>query len=327
MEVNVSSCLSLLVYIFTFLLGLPANLLVLFVYVRKARKHGATPNVVYALNLCVANLALVSWMPIKVTEMVLRGWKLPAAVCPVYSFFLFSSLYGSSLLLTAVVVGRYLSIAYPITYKIYRRARTSCLVSAILWALVIVHLGLALIAEGGGQFVSFSELNASSCYENFTYEQLKFLVPLRLEMSLALFLVPLIVSAFCTLRCVVLVRRSCLSSVGKRRVLVVALSTLAVLVVCYGPYNISHVVGFVLYTNVEWRSEAMLTSSCNVFLEPVIMLMMSPWTPKDLVDRLCNRRGTKSSYRSWHQGNGKGSSRNLQGTAQGVTTKTRQERV
>ncbi|XP_059365294.1 free fatty acid receptor 3-like [Carassius carassius] len=299
MELTVSSLFSLLVYILTFLLGLPCNLLVLFVYIRKAQKHGATPNVVYALNLCVANLALVSWMPVKVAETVLQGWALPAAVCPVYSFFLFSSVYGSSLILTAVVVGRYLSIAYPITYKLYRRARTSCLVSAILWLLVLAHLGFAYIAEGGGHFVSLSEENVSACYENFTQVQLEVLVPLRLEMALLLFLVPLVLSAFCTLRCLVLVRHSALPSDGKRRVLAIALSTLVVFVVCYGPYNVSHVVGFVLYTNVEWRSEAMLSCSCNVFLEPVVMLMLSPWTPRDLVDKLCHKR-RNASYKYWN---------------------------
>ncbi|XP_073677386.1 free fatty acid receptor 3 [Garra rufa] len=313
MELTASSFISLLVYILTFSLGLPGNLLVLFVYIRKARKHGATPNVVYALNLCVANLALVLWMPVKVAETVLQGWMLPALVCPVYSFFLFSSVYGSSLILTAVVVGRYLSIAYPITYKLYRRARTSCLVSAVLWAIVLLHLSFALSAEGGGHFVSLSEDNVSACYENFTQEQLEVLVPIRLEMALLLFLLPLVLSAFCTLRCLVLVRHSSLPSVGKRRVLAIALSTLVVFVVCYGPYNVSHVVGFVLNTNVEWRSEAMLSCSFNVFLEPVVMLMLSPWTPRDLLDRLC-RKGRNASSKSWHQNQCNRASRNPQTT-------------
>jgi len=88
-----------------------------------------------------------------------------------------------------------------------------------------VHLGSAYIAEGGGHFVSLSEENVSACYENFTQEQLEVLVPLRLEMALLLFLVPLVLSAFCTLRCLVLVRHSSLPSNGKRRVLAIALST------------------------------------------------------------------------------------------------------
>ncbi|XP_062302086.1 free fatty acid receptor 2 [Osmerus eperlanus] len=283
-------CLSLFVYSFTFLLGLPANVLVLFVYVRKARKRGATPNVVYALNLCLANLALVAWLPVQALQTALKDWALPAPLCPVYSFFLFASLYGSTLFLTAVAVGRYLSIAFPISYKIYRRASISCLVSVALWGLALLHLGLSLVAEEGGYFLSTSSRNVSICYDNFTAAQLETLLPLRLEMAMLLFLVPLAVTAFCTLRCVTLVWRSCLPAMGKRRVLAVALSTLAVFVVCYAPYNASHVVGFVLQENVGWRSEAMLTSSCNVFLEPVVMLMLSPATSQGFLKRLCGRQ-------------------------------------
>ncbi|CDQ63698.1 unnamed protein product [Oncorhynchus mykiss] len=246
MQVPVKDCVSLTVYSFTFLLGLPSNLLVLFVYVRKARKRGATPNVVYALNLCLANLALVAWLPVKALETFLQDWALPSPLCPVYSFFLFSSMYGSCLFLTAVTVGRYLSIAFPISYKLYRRGRISCFISAALWAVVLLHLSLGLVAEGGGGFVSTSSHNVS------------------------------------------------------RRVLAVALSTLAVFVVCYVPYNASHIVGFVLQENVHWRTEAMLSSACNVFLEPVVMLMLSPATPRGLMGRLCGRPSRYSRTEGRH---------------------------
>ncbi|KAM6958864.1 free fatty acid receptor 3 [Aplochiton taeniatus] len=299
--VSISDCVALFVHCFTFLLGLPANLLVLFIYVRKARKRGATPNVVYALNLCLANLALVVWLPVKALETLLQDWALPPQLCPVYSFFLFSSLYGCCLFLTAVTVGRYLSIAFPISYKLYRRARISCFISAALWALVLLHLGLGLVAEQGGHFVStLDTMNTSACYENFTEEQLKVLLPLRLEMAVVLFQLPLAVTVFCTLRCVALVWRSCLPDMGKRRVLAVALTTLSVFIVCYAPYNASHIVGFVLWENVGWRSEAMLTSSCNVFLEPVVMLMLSPATSRRIKGRFCWRQSRYSRTEERH---------------------------
>ncbi|ROL45799.1 Free fatty acid receptor 1 [Anabarilius grahami] len=261
MELTASSYVSMLVYIFTFLLGLPANLLVLFVYIRKARKHGATPNVVYALNLCVANLALVLWMPVKVAETVLQGWALPAEVCPVYSFFLFFSVYGSSLILTAVVVGRYLSIAYPITYKLYRRGRTSCLVTAILWALVLLHLGFAYLAEGGVHFVSLSEHNVSTCYENFTQEQLEVLVPRDGAASLP------------PAACFVSILHTKMPCAGQT-----------------------------LFFALWWEKK-----------EPVVMLMLSPWTPRDLVDRLCRKR-RDTSCKFWHQHYCSRASRNPQTT-------------
>uniref|UniRef100_A0A3P8Z362 G-protein coupled receptors family 1 profile domain-containing protein n=1 Tax=Esox lucius TaxID=8010 RepID=A0A3P8Z362_ESOLU len=289
MQLSTKIFVSLIVYSFTFLLGLPSNLLVMFMYIRKARKRGATPNVIYALNLCLANLALVAWLPVKALETIHQNWALPLFLCPVYNFFLFSSIYGSCLFITAVTVGRYLSIAFPISYKLYRSGRISCFISAALWAVVLLHLGLGLAVEDGGSFVYKSTSNMSACFDNFTDDQLEFLLPLRLEMGILLFLLPLAVTASCTLRCVALVWHSSLPAFGKRRVLAVALSTLAVFVVCYAPYNISHFVGFVLQKNVPWRTEAMLSSSCNVFLEPVVMLMLSPATQRGLMGRLCGR--------------------------------------
>lgn len=289
MHVVSSDWLALAVYVFTFLLGLPANLLVLFVYVRKAWKRGTTPNVVYALNLCIANLALVVWLPVKALETLLQEWTLPRAICPAYSFFLYSSLYGSCLFLTAVTAGRYLCIAFPIVYKRYRRARLSCFISAGLWLTVLIHLSIALVAEGGASFVSVQG-DSSVCYEHFNASQLQILLPLRLEMAVVLFLLPLLVSTFCTLRCMTLVWRSNLRPVGKRRALTITLSTLAVFVVCYAPYNSSHVVGFVLKTNVEWRTYAILSSSCNVFLEPMVMLMLTPAASHRILGRICGRQ-------------------------------------
>ncbi|XP_016530845.1 free fatty acid receptor 3 [Poecilia formosa] len=297
MDLTVLDCVALSVYSFTFLLGLPANLLVFFVYIRKARKHGATPNVVYALNLCLANLALVAWMPVKVLETVLKDWMLPPPLCPVYSFFLYSSLYVSCLFITAVTIGRYLSIAFPIIYKRYRRARLSCYICVALWALVMVHLGLSLMAEGGAYFIGVQD-EVSACYEHFNATQLKILLPLRLEMAIVLFILPLIVTSFCTLRCVTLVWRSNLPPLGKRRVLAVALSTLAVFVICYAPYNSSHIVGFVQQESVKWRTTAMLTSSCNVFLEPVVMLMLSPVVSRGILGRICGQQ----SHIRWSDG-------------------------
>ncbi|KAM4550126.1 free fatty acid receptor 3 [Fundulus diaphanus] len=297
MDLTVTDCVAISVYTFTFLLGLPANLLVFFVYIRKARKHGATPNVVYALNLCLANLALVAWLPVKILETLRKDWMLPAPVCPVYSFFLYSSLYASCLFITAVTVGRYLSIAFPIIYKRYRRARLSCLTCVALWGLVIVHLGVSLQAEGGAYFVGVQD-EVSACFEHFNETQLKVLLPLRLEMAIVLFIVPLFVTSFCTLRCVTLVWRSNLPPLGKKRVLAVALSTLAVFVICYAPYNTSHIVGFVQQKSVYWRTIAMLTSSCNVFLEPVVMLMLSPVVSRGILGRIC---GQQSHFR-WSDG-------------------------
>lgn len=289
MEVSSQHYVAAIIFIFTFLLGLPANVSVLFVYVRKARKRGITPNMVYAFNLCIANLLLLMWLPIKTTETVLQDWTLPRLLCPVYSFFFFSTLYGSCLFITAVTVGRYLSVAFPIIYKRYRRTRFSCLISAALWAVVFLHLAFALVIENGESFVSVDG-STLACYHYFNDSQLDVLVPLRLEMALVMFILPLVMTFFCTVRCIVLIWRTNLRPLGKRRVLTVATTTLVVFVVCYAPYNASHIVGFMQKKSVDWRLYALLISSCNVFLDPVVMLMLSPAASRGLFGRMCGRQ-------------------------------------
>uniref|UniRef100_W5NMB9 Free fatty acid receptor 2-like n=1 Tax=Lepisosteus oculatus TaxID=7918 RepID=W5NMB9_LEPOC len=271
--------LFLTVYSLTLLLGLPSNILVLAAFVNKARTEGTTPNVVYVINLCLANLVFVLWLPIKIVE-TLKSWTLPALLCPIYNFFHFSTIYASTLFLTSISVGRYLSIAFPISYKLYKKAKNSCFVCVFFWAIVITHVALVLTVQENDEdlFISSSADNTSTCYNNFTKEQLDFLAPLRLEMAVVLFFIPLLVTSFCYFRCIALVVRSCLHTRRKRRVIRVAVSTLIVFVVCFAPYNFSHVVGFIRHENVEWRGEALLTSTCNVFLEPIIMFFLSSST-------------------------------------------------
>lgn len=289
MEVPSENYVAAIFFILTFVLGLPANLLVLFVYVRKARKRGTTPNMVYAVNLCISNLMLLLWLPVKTTETLLQDWTLPRFLCPIYSFFFFSTLYVSCLFITAVTVGRYLSVAFPIIYKRYRRTRFSCLISAALWAVVILHLGFVLVAEKGDAFVAANG-NTLACYHYFNESQLDVLLPLRLEMAVVLFILPLVMTSFCTARCITLIWRTNLRPLGKRRVLAVAITTLAVFIVCYAPYNASHIVGFVQWTSVSWRSHALLISSCSVFLDPVVMLLLSPAGSRGLLGRMCGRQ-------------------------------------
>ncbi|XP_039627319.1 free fatty acid receptor 2 [Polypterus senegalus] len=269
--------LSLTTYAITFILGLPFNLLALGAFFRQARHKSLTPNVVYMTNLCLANLVFITWLPIKIMETLNSRWTLPAVLCPLYNFCHFSTLYASALFLTAISVGRYLSIAFPIQYKIYKKAKNSCMVCLVLWALVLIHVALVSITEGNGSryFVFSSSNNTSTCFENFTQAQLDFLVPLRLEMSIVLFLAPLLVTTFCYLSCITLVLHTQMCARRKKRVILVAVTTLLVFVACFAPYNISHVVGFIKKQSVWWRREALLTSTCNAFLEPIIFFFLS----------------------------------------------------
>nr|XP_006110327.1 free fatty acid receptor 3-like [Pelodiscus sinensis] len=306
--------LTLAVYSLTILLGVPANALALFIFYRRARAR-LTPNLIYMINLCVSDLAFILLLPLKILEVIWPDWSPPSFLCPFNSMVHFGTLYTSACFLTAVSAGRYLSAAFPLHYRRckkplysclvcvaiwclvsfhavsagrylsaafplhYRRCKKplySCLVCVAIWCLVSFHGALLAILENSlGANATLFTGNGSACYQEFSPEQLALLAPVRLELSVALFFLPLVITAFCYAGCIHVLMKSHLHQQKKRRAVRLAVATLSIFVLCFGPYNVSHVVGYARGENLWWRKVAMLPGACNAFLDPLIFYFLS----------------------------------------------------
>uniref|UniRef100_A0A8D2KUW6 Free fatty acid receptor 1 n=1 Tax=Varanus komodoensis TaxID=61221 RepID=A0A8D2KUW6_VARKO len=268
--------ISFVVYGATILLGLPSNLLALYVFYCRAKAR-LTPNLIYMINLCVSDLVFVLFLPLKILEMGPVDWTMPSFLCPLYNLIHFGTIYASACFLTAVSVGRFLGAAYPIHYQVFKRPRYSCLISLGIWCLVGSH-GLLIFALETSRDTNSSLFAGKglACYSNFSDGQLALLAPVRLELSVVLFFFPLALTSFCYAGCIRVLVGSHLHLRKKHRAVRVAVATLSVFVLCFGPYNISHVVGFIYKDDVWWRSVALLPSACNAFLDPLIFYFMSP---------------------------------------------------
>ncbi|XP_059690637.1 free fatty acid receptor 2 [Gavia stellata] len=114
------------------------------------------------------------------------------------------------------------------------------------------------------------------CYDDFSEEQLSFVLPLRLELFLVLFLLPFAVTIFCYINFVrVLLSRPNIPLEKKQRAVGLAVATMVNFGVCFAPYNISHVVGFVEKKSPEWRFYVLLLTSLNAALDPIIFYFSS----------------------------------------------------
>ncbi|KAM4652231.1 free fatty acid receptor 1-like [Discoglossus pictus] len=270
--------LSLVVYVMTIFLGLPSNILAFYIFCKKARIK-LTPNLIYMINICISDLVFIMVLPIKISETFLSGWTLPPILCPIYNFCHFSTIYASVCFLSAVSVGRYLSVAFPIKYKIYKKPKYSCMICVCLWAIVLVHVAIVFFLETtqNGSLAFFINIYEGKqvCYENFTDNQLNVVLPVRLELSIVLFFVPLIITTFSYVSCIRILMRSYMHRKYKKKAIRVAVTTLTIFIVCFAPYNISHIVGFVTWTSVSWRKQALLPSTCNAFLDPLIFYFLS----------------------------------------------------
>lgn len=271
---NEERALYISIYLLTIITGFPTNLLALWALIKKL-KTKATPNCVLLLNLTLSDLCFLAFLLFKVAEASAGYWPFPSPLCPLSGLFYFSTIYSSTLFLTAVSVERYLGVAYPIHYKLRRRSTYAAVASLGLWACSFAHCSIVFITEfhqANGTIPS----GGNVCYDNFTDGQLEVLLPARLELGIVLFLVPSLITVFCYCRFMRIVISSphiCRSR--KQRAVGLVTATLAVFIVCFSPYNISHFVGFIQGKSPHWRDEALLLSTFNASLDPIIFYFSS----------------------------------------------------
>lgn len=282
-----NSRLLLSVYIVTFLMGVPANILAFCTFCRKVRRRAA-PIDVLLLNLTISDLIFLAFLPFKMKEASDgMAWMLPYALCPFTGFLFYVTIYNSTLLLTAVSVERYLGVAYPLRYSLCRRPRYAVLACIMFWVVTSLNLSIVYImpyAQWKG--ADFDVNNGSTtldsapppltCYLNFTDAELDILLPVRLELFCVLFCVPFFICCFCYVNFILILSR--LPNIGRRRrlrAIGLALGTLMVFTVCFVPYNASHVVGYVRQESEEWRNVALLSSTFNACLDPIIFYFSS----------------------------------------------------
>lgn len=267
----------LAVYIISFLIGLPANLLALYAFSVKICSK-PQPTDILLLNLTVSDLLFLFVLPMKMHEAASGMiWTFPAVLCSITSFIYFSTIYSSSLLLMAISVIRYVGVAFPIFYLRVRRPLYAVVASAVIWLLSMGHCSITIIIQNHPYFMeNSSQNNSSRCYDNFQENQLKVLLPVRLEMFLLLCLFPLLLCIYCYLCTIwILSHRTSISQARRRKAIGMALGTLAVFLVCVIPYNLSHVVGYVQRQSPIWRYYVLLLTSLNTCIDPIIFYFSS----------------------------------------------------
>uniref|UniRef100_A0A673BR14 Si:ch211-231m23.4 n=1 Tax=Sphaeramia orbicularis TaxID=375764 RepID=A0A673BR14_9TELE len=261
------------VYILSFVIGLPANLLALYAFSFKIYSK-PLPTDILLLNLIVSDLLFLIILPLKMHEAASNmQWTLPEFLCSITSFIFFSTIYTSSLLLMAVSVVRYIAVAYPVTYHKLHKPVYAITCSAIIWLISGAHCSITIITQ---YHPSLSRENSTVCYENFTDTQLEVILPLRLEFFFVLSLIPLLICVYCYLNCIfILYSRPRISQAQKQKAIGMALGTLAVFLICVLPYNMSHLVGYIQGESPKWRYYTLLLSTFNTCLDPIIFYFSS----------------------------------------------------
>ncbi|XP_047454927.1 free fatty acid receptor 2-like [Mugil cephalus] len=261
------------VYVASFLIGFPANLVAVYAFSKKIRSK-PLPTDILLLNLTVSDLLFLIVLPLKMHEAASgMKWTLPKFMCSITSFFFFSPIYTSALILMAVSVVRYTAVAFPITYQRLQKPVYAISICAVIWLISGAHCSITFISL---HHPSLSNNNFSVCYENFTEQQLAFLLPARLEFFIVLCFIPLLICVFCYLNCIyILYRRPGISQKQKQKAIGMAMGTLAVFLICVMPFSFSHLVGYFQGRSLKWRYYTLLLSTFNTCIDPVIFYFSS----------------------------------------------------
>nr|XP_046262191.1 proteinase-activated receptor 4 [Scatophagus argus] len=218
-------------YLLAFIVGLPSNLLALWVLLFRTKP---LPSTMLLVNLTVTDCLLLLALPFRIVYHF-RGnhWELGEPFCRVVMAMFYGNMYGSVLCLSLVALDRYIALVHPFGAKTLRSRRTSLYMTAAVWVVVLAAMLPLLVSQ---QTYVLDELQITTCHDALPEEeQENFFLPYFATLFTLCFLLPFMVMLFCH----VAVLRTLLAE-GKRygHAIRVTVLVLLVFIVCLIPSNI-----------------------------------------------------------------------------------------
>ncbi|XP_056145756.1 chemerin-like receptor 2 [Lampris incognitus] len=158
--------MSVVVYSISFVFGLIGNGIVIWVTACKSKR---TVNIIWLLNLAVADFVFVVFLPFSI-DYVLRDfhWNFGLAMCKLNSFVSVMNMYASVLFLTVISVDRYVSLVHLSWCQRYRTVPRAWIVCGCVWGVSAALSCPSLIFRDTMQLhnkvVCFNNLHAGSAH-------------------------------------------------------------------------------------------------------------------------------------------------------------------
>ncbi|KAL2077272.1 hypothetical protein ACEWY4_026776 [Coilia grayii] len=259
---NTMTVLLPILYLVALVVGLPSNLVALWVLLFRTKKQ---PSTILLINLTTCDLLLLLVLPFRITyHFQGNDWTLGEPLCRLVMALFYGNMYGSMLCLALIAFDRYLALVHPISGMMLRSYRLSVYMSMAVWAVVLAAM-MPLLATR--QTYLIKNLNITTCHDALPLDtQRSFFLPYFASLFSICFMLPLVVVVFCY-SCVLYT----LVKAGKRYNHAVRVTVLVMVVclVCLLPSNvllISH------NSNLLKEGEE---SSDNLYMPYMLMLALS----------------------------------------------------
>lgn len=219
-------------------LGLPLNLLSLWVFFHRLRRW--TRSTVFLFNLTLADTSWLLALPFLINyHLGHLYWKLGLPLCTIVRMFYHNYFYLSIFFVTCVSVDRYLAIVHPLRSLVLLGRRQTCLLCVAVWvatlllSIPVATMSLIQTCPGG---------NRTICTLYILLSETGDTLPYSLLCSIIGFLFPLLSICYCGLRSVIELRhRPCRPDPHhkQRRLRRVLSAALILFALFYLPYHLS----------------------------------------------------------------------------------------
>ncbi len=283
-----------LVCLFAFSIGLPSNVLALFVLLFRTKK---LPSTILLINLTICDLLLLLVLPFRIVYHFMgNNWTFGEPFCRFVIGLLYGNMYGSVVCLALIAMDRYIALVHPFGAKMLRSNKNSVCMSVLVWIVVLAAVVPLLASQ---QSYEITNLPLTTCHDALPIEQQeKYFLPYFAFLFSICFLLPLLVVLYCYSA----VLRTLMAE-GQRfaHAIRVTVLMLMVFVVCLLPSNILLLLhytksAFDLYVPYQI---ALSFSTFNSCIDPFIFYYVSKDFRKKLWETLrCSRSDSESSSES-----------------------------
>ncbi|XP_073511443.1 chemerin-like receptor 1 [Phyllobates terribilis] len=215
----------LVVHVMVYILGTTGNGVVIWFCIFRMKR---TVNVVWILNLAIADFTFTFFLPIRISYLTLNNhWLFGNLLCKSYWFLYYLNLSVSVLQLMVISADRYICVYFPVWCKNHQRPKLAVIIAIIIWIITILSNFAYFFFRN-----IFKNQDKISCHISFEKnDKWKAIIS-----SIFLFFVPFTVIVLCYTAIAVRIRRR--GIVRSSRLFKIFVAIIILFFFCFFPYNL-----------------------------------------------------------------------------------------